>query len=114
MRFTEYRQLIFKCVRCTFRIGTLEKTGIPSKCMENRITVSHFGIQVSKKQTFFPAHSLGSNRGRDAASSALHHQGSNFGSCVWKAVSSHSAHHPKEALSPARFIQWSMNEEWWY
>ena len=41
---------------------------------------------------------VGSLRDREVACSALDRQGSNFESCVWRTVSSHSSHHPKEFL----------------
>ena len=41
---------------------------------------------------------VGSLRDREVACSASNHQGSNFVSCVWRTVSSHSSHHPKEVL----------------
>ena len=42
---------------------------------------------------------VGSFRDREVACSASEPQGSNFESCVWRAVSSHSSHHPQEVLS---------------
>ena len=41
---------------------------------------------------------VGSLRDRDVACSASDLQGSNFESCVWRTVSSHSSHHPQEVL----------------
>ena len=41
---------------------------------------------------------VGSLRDREVAYSASDLQGSNFESCVWRAVSSHSSHHPQEVL----------------
>ena len=41
---------------------------------------------------------LGSLRDREVACSASDRQGSNFESCVWRTVSSHSSHHPQEVL----------------
>ena len=41
---------------------------------------------------------VGSLRGREVACSASDRQGSNFESCVWRAVSSQSSHHPQEVL----------------
>ena len=41
---------------------------------------------------------VGSLRDREVACSASDRQGSNFESCVWRTVSSHSSHHPQEAL----------------
>ena len=37
-------------------------------------------------------------RDREVVRSASDRQGSNFESCVWRAVSSHSSHHPQEVL----------------
>ena len=41
---------------------------------------------------------VGSLRNREVACSASDRQGSNFESCVWRAVSSQSSHHPQEVL----------------
>ena len=41
---------------------------------------------------------VGSLRDREVACSASERQGSNFESCVWGTVSSHSSHHPQEVL----------------
>ena len=41
---------------------------------------------------------VGCLRDREVACSASDRQRSNFGSCVWKTVSSHSSHHPQEVL----------------
>ena len=41
---------------------------------------------------------VGSLRDREVACSASDRQDSNFESCVWRAVSSHSSHHPQEVL----------------
>ena len=41
---------------------------------------------------------VGSLRDREVACSASDRQGSNFESCVWRTVSSHSFHHPQEVL----------------
>ena len=41
---------------------------------------------------------VGSLRDREVAASASDRQGSNFESCVWRTVSSHSSHHPQEVL----------------
>ena len=45
---------------------------------------------------------VGSLRDRELACSASDRQCSNFESCVWRTVSSHSSHHPQEVLL-ARF-----------
>ena len=41
---------------------------------------------------------LGSLRDREVACSTSDLRGSNFESCRWKAVSSHSSHHPQEVF----------------
>ena len=41
---------------------------------------------------------VGSLRDRGVACSASDRQGSNFESCVWRTVSSHSSHHPQYVL----------------
>ena len=41
---------------------------------------------------------VGSLRDREVACSASDRQGSNFESCVWRAMSSQSSHHPQEVL----------------
>ena len=41
---------------------------------------------------------VGSPRDREVACSASDRQGSNFESCVWRTVSSHTSHHPQEVL----------------
>ena len=41
---------------------------------------------------------VGSLRDREVACSTSDRQGTNFESCVWRAVSSHSSHHPQEVL----------------
>ena len=41
---------------------------------------------------------VGSLRDREVVCSASDRQGSNFESCVWRTVSSHSSHHPQEVV----------------
>ena len=41
---------------------------------------------------------VGSLYDREVACSASDRQGTNFESCVWRTVSSHSSHHPQEVL----------------
>ena len=57
------------------------------------------GIQVSKKEI---VSSLLTRKDSivwvEVASSTSDHQGSSFESCVWRAVASHSSHHPQEFL----------------
>ena len=47
---------------------------------------------------------VGSLRDREVACSASDRQGSNFESCVWRTVSSHSSHHPQEVLLALAYI----------
>ena len=62
----------------------------------------HSGLQVSKKQNISSPlarkniYIVGRLCDREVACSVLYRQGSNFESCVWRAVSSHSPHHPQE------------------
>ena len=63
---------------------------------------THSGLQVSKKQNcFFPSQTFNivwSLRDREVACWASDRQGSNFESCVWRAVSSHSSLRPQLTL----------------
>ena len=56
---------------------------------ETKIFLPHPRVKVSI---------VGSLRDREVACSASDRQGSNFESCVWRTVSSHSSHHPQEVL----------------
>ena len=63
----------------------------------------------SKTRTLTTFNIVGSLRDREVVYSASDGQGSNFESCVWRAVSSHSPHHPQEVLL-AQFI---LCAQWW-
>ena len=56
---------------------------------ETKVFLPHPRVKVSI---------VGSLRDREVACSASDRQGSNFESCVWRAVSSQSSHHPQEVL----------------
>ena len=62
------------------------------------------GLGGFKETKMFLPHSrvkvsiVGSLRDREVACSASDRQGSNFESCVWRTVSSHSSHYPQEVL----------------
>ena len=59
------------------------------------------GLKVTKMFLPHPRVKLsivGSLRDREVPCSASDRQGSNFESCVWKTVSSHSSHHPQKVL----------------
>ena len=67
-----------------------------------RGAVSGIG-RLKETKTFLPhprvkLSIVGSLRDREVACSVSDRQGSNFESCVWRTVSSHSSHHPQEAL----------------
>ena len=65
---------------------------------------SFHGLGGLKETKMFIPHLLvtlsivGSLRDREVTCSASDLQGLNFKSCVWRAVSSHSSHHPHEVL----------------
>ena len=61
----------------------------PGGLKETKMFLHHPRVKVSI---------VGSLRVREVACSASDHQGSNFGSCVWRTVSSQSSHHPQEVL----------------
>ena len=54
-------------------------------------------LRFLRNNMFLQFNTVGSLRDREVASWA-DRQGSNFESCVWRAVSSHSSHHPQEVL----------------
>ena len=53
---------------------------------------------LKETKMFLPLSIVGSICDREVACSASDRQGSNFESCVWRTVSSHSYHHPQEVL----------------
>ena len=69
-----------------------------------RVRISVPGLGGLKETKMFLPHPhvklsiVGILRDREVACSATDHQGSNFESCVWRTVSSHSSHHPQEVL----------------
>ena len=69
-----------------------------------RVRASVPGLGGFKETKMFLPHPrvkvsiVGSLRDREVAYSASDRQGSNFASCVWRTVSSHSSHHPQEVL----------------
>ena len=69
-----------------------------------RVRGSFPGLGGLKETKMFLPHPLeklsilGSPRDREVACSASDRQDSNFESCVWRAVSSHSSHHPQVVL----------------
>ena len=69
-----------------------------------RVRGSFPGLSGLKETKMFLPHPIvklsivGSLRDREVACSASDRHGSNFESCVWRAVSSHSSHHPQVVL----------------
>ena len=82
-------------------------------CLERRSSRVRTPLRPSNlKETKYllPAHSWWFNivrsfRDQEVACSASDHQGSNFESCVWRVVSSHSSRHPQEIL----MVQFSLD-----
>ena len=92
-----------------------------------RVRGSFPGLGGLKETKMFLPHPLvklsivGIPRDREVACSASYRQGSNFESCVWRAVSSQSSHNPQEVLlvqfilyvhrsgKKARFISFHFN-----
>ena len=95
-----------------------------------RGSVPHLG-GLNETKMFLPhprvkLSTVESLRDREVACSASDRQGSNFESCVWRTVSSHSSHHPQEVLL-ARFslyvhkgdlkpdsFHFYLNSSWWW
>ena len=77
---------------------------VNTAALHARVRGSFPGLGGLKETNMFLPHPLvklsiaGSLRDREVACSASDRQGSNFESCVWKAVSSNSSHRPQEVL----------------
>ena len=75
---------------------------VKAACLENRtsrVRTPLWPTSLKGTKCFFPlTRKVGSLRHREVACSASDRQGSNFESCVWRAVSSHSSHHPQEVF----------------
>ena len=76
--------------RLTVRTTSLlSSAALVSGLKETKMFLPHPRVKVSI---------VGSLRDREVVCSASDRQGSNFESCVWRAVSSQSSHHPQEVL----------------
>ena len=67
-------------------------------------------FQFQRNKIFLPCslemfQYCGNLRNREVACSASDRQGSNFESSIWRAVSSHSSHHPREAHFRIIYVQ---------
>ena len=77
---------------------------VSTAALHARVRGSVLGLGGLKETKMFLPHPrvkvsiVGSLRDREVACSASDRQGSNFESCVWRAVSSQSSHHPQEVL----------------
>ena len=77
---------------------------VSTSAFHARVWGSVPGLGALKETKMFLPHPrlklsiVGSLRDREVACSAADRQGSNFESCVWRTVSSHSSHHPQEVL----------------
>ena len=86
-----------------FRAGA-PRVVVSAAALHVRIPGSFPGLGGLKETKKFLPHPLvklsivGRNRDREVACSASDRQVSNFESCVWSVVSSHSSHHPQEIL----------------
>ena len=85
-------------------VGGGPRVVVSTAALHARVGGSVFGLGGLKETKMFLPHPrvkvsiVGSLRDREVACSASDRQGSNFESCVWRAVSSQSSHHPQEVL----------------
>ena len=106
---TEHRlakNLIY-CIHSTYFLvltGGGPRVVVSTAAFHARVRGSVPGLGGLKETKMFLPHPrvkvniVGSLRDREVACSASDRQGSNFGSCVWRTVSSQSSHHPQEVL----------------
>ena len=92
----------FTC--CVSREGGGPRVVVSTAAFHARVRGSVPGLGGLKETKMFLPHPrvklcvVGSFSDREVACSAPDRQGSNFESCVWRTVSSHSSHHPQEVL----------------
>ena len=86
------------------QVGGGPRVVVSTAAFHARVRGSFPGLSDLKEIQMFLPHLLvklsivWSLRDREVACSASDLQGLNFESCVWRAVSSHSSHHPQEVL----------------
>ena len=101
IRMVRSTQLEFS-PKCT--PGGSPRVVVSTAAFHARVQGSVPGLGGLKKAKMFLHHPrvklsiVGSLRDREVWCSASDRQGSNFESCVWRTVSSHSSHHPQEVL----------------
>ena len=104
------RQISQHCLdKChSQRQGGGPRVVVSTAAFQTRVRGSFPGLGGLNETKMFLPHPLvklsivGSLRDREVACSVLGRQGLNFESCVWRALSSHSSHHPLEVFL-ARF-----------
>ena len=85
-------------------VGGGPRVVVSTAALHARVQGSVPGLGGLKETKMFLPHprvkvsNVGSLRDREVACSASDRKGSNFESCVWRAVSSQSSHHPQEVL----------------
>ena len=98
---------VWKKQKCFFPIhvwGGGPRVVVSTVAFHARVRGSVPGLGGLKETKMFLPHPrvkvsiVGSLRDREVACSASDRQGSNFESCVWRTVSSHSSHHPQKVL----------------
>ena len=102
--------IYYEIMLCTHRVDYYDEAGggprvvVSTAAFHARVRGSVPGLGSLKETKMFLPHPrvkvsiVGSLRDREVACSASDRQGSNFESCVWRAVSSQSSHHPQEVL----------------
>ena len=104
-------ELLLRHIQPTQAIVTVKNTPgggprvvVSTAAFHARVRGSVPGLGGLKETKMFHPHPrvkvniVGSLRDREVACSASDRQGSNFGSCVCRTVSSQSSHHPQEVL----------------
>ena len=87
-----------------YKLGGGPRVVVSTAAFHARVRGSVPGLGSLKETKMFLPHPrvkvsiVGSLRDREVACSASDRQGSNFESCVWRAVSSQTSHHPQEVL----------------
>ena len=96
--------LLSQIQKCQPLKGGGPRVVVSTAALHARVRGSVPGLGGLKETKMFLPHPrvkvsiVGSLRDREVAFSASDRQGSNFESCVWRAVSSQSSHHPQEVL----------------
>ena len=100
----------------TSQMGGGPRVVVSTAAFHARVRRSLSGLGGLKETKMFLPHPrvklsiVRSLRDREVACSASDHRGSNFESCFWRTVSSHSSHHPQEVL----LTQFSLHvHKWW-